>query len=796
MKSTLTILALTALAYFSCSPFLPAQPEDLTQVWPAQWIAPANAPWKSYAMHRFRKTIELDTVPEQLVVHSSGDNRYQLFVNGERVTYGPQRGDLNHWYYESTDIAPYLKPGKNVLAVQVLNYGSHPPDAQMSVQTGFVLAADDQSFRFLNTGKGWKAIYDPSYSPNLVDGSQVQGYYGGGSREMVDGQQLYWGWSDLDYNDSQWPAAKRVESAFAKTCIWVSRWKLTPRTLPHETLTDQRFQSVRRSEGVVIPKGFPQKAAPVTIPAKTRTILVFDQGVMTTAYPVLQVSGGKGASIRLEYVEAPNIGPVKDRNKGHRGEIAGKELIGYYDQFTADGGKKRLYEPIWWRAFRYIEMTVETQEEPLVIEDFYSRFSTYPFTTEASFRIEGIPEAEQDTLDKILEVGERTIRLCAHDTYMDCPYYEESQFEGDTRVQALVSYVLFGDASLGKNAIEQFSWSLNSEGFLSARYPTNSTYYIPNYSLYWIGMLHDYMMYAGDKSFIRQKLPVARILLGYFLDRLREDGTVRRPDYHNFVDWAFPRGEAPFDDNGYSALVDLHLLLALQWAMELETYAGDFHYYNQYQSAAEGLMEAIPKYYWNSSRQLYTDTPEGIHYSTHTNHLAILTGIVQGEAAAQLMRRALTDTTLTQPTVYWQFYQLEALQAAGLGQEYLDNLGIWKTMLRAGVTTWPETTLRSRSECHAWGASPNYHLYTITAGVKPAAPGFEAVRVAPQLGEGQTLQCTHPHPKGNIKLALKKENGKLIGTVELPAGTTGELITETGAIELTTGSNRLNLTKH
>ena len=155
------------------------------------------------------------------------------------------------------------------------------------------------------------------------------------------------------------------------------------------------------------------------------------------------------------------------------------------------------------------------------------------------------------------------------------------------------------------------------------------------------------------------------------------------------------------------------------------------------------------------------------------------------------MRRALTDTTLTQPTVYWQFYQFEALRAAGLGQEYLDHLGIWKTMLRAGVTTWPETSLRSRSECHAWGASPNYHLYTITAGIKPASAGFEAVQIAPRIKEGQRLQCTHPHPKGSIRLDLRRKDGKLKGNVDLPAGTTGALITKEGVVELTTGSNTL-----
>ncbi|MGC9343560.1 MAG: hypothetical protein ACP5E3_12720 [Bacteroidales bacterium] len=150
--------------------------------------------------------------------------------------------------------------------------------------------------------------------------------------------------------------------------------------------------------------------------------------------------------------------------------------------------ENKTYIPFWWRAFRYIELVVQTKDIPLEIQSFSSIASSYPFITKADFQTHG---SEGGKYDKILEIGERTIRCCAHESFMDCPYYEESHFEGDTRVQALVSYANFGDPSLGKNAIEQFSWSLNSEGFLSARYPTNSTYYIPSYSLYWIGMLFD-----------------------------------------------------------------------------------------------------------------------------------------------------------------------------------------------------------------------------------------------------------------------------------------------------------------
>lgn len=788
MKVRLSLLFIVSIMGYAG---LWAQPEDLTQVWPAKWIAPEGAPWKSYAVHRFRKAFDLEKVPDKLLVHSSGDNRYQLFVNGQRVTYGPQRGDLNHWYYETTDIAPYLITGKNIIAAQVLNYGSHPPDAQMSVQTGFVLAANDKAFRFLNTNQSWKATHDPSYAPNLIGNDQVQGYYGGGSREIVDGRNFIWGWEMPDYTDTDWGAAYPVESAFAKTCIWASRWKLTPRTLPHERLQTQRFASVRRSEGATIPKGFPEAAKPFSIPANTKATLVFDQAVLTTAYPVLTVSEGEGAVVTMRYVEAPVIGPPKKRNKGHRDEIEGKDFFGYFDRFIADGGENRTYEPFWWRAFRYIEMTIETQDAPLIIEDFHSIFSTYPFETKAQFTVNGLPDNSMDTLNQILEVGERTLRLCAHESFMDCPYYEESQFEGDTRVQALISYVLFGDVSLGKNAIEQFSWSLNSEGFLSARYPTNSTYYIPNYSLYWIGMLYDYMMYTEDSAYLRKKLPVSRVILTYFLDRLRADGTVKRPEYHNFVDWSFPKGEAPFDENGYAALVDLHLLMTLQWAIALEDYAGEPYFKDQYQTIANQLKTAITKQYWSAEHALFADTPDKDKFSVHTNHLAILTELVKGEAASKLMEKVLSDQSLTPPTVYWQFYQFEALQKAGLGKGYLNNMDLWKTMLRAGVTTWPETSLKSRSECHAWGASPNYHLYTITAGIRPASPGFKTIEIAPQMDPGQELKTQHPHPNGTIELDLTRSVDGIQGTILLPMGTSGKLITNDGSIDLNPGINTL-----
>src|SRR5436309_6120654 len=117
-----------------------------------------------------------------------------------------------------------------------------------------------------------------------------------------------------------------------------------------------------------------------------------------------------------------------------------------------------LFRPLWWRTYRYLELSVDTREDPLTLEDLRGVFTAYPFTRKARF------DAGEPELDRILDVGWRTARLCAHETYMDCPYYEQLQYVGDTRIQALVSYYASGDDRLARNGIEQNDELRTSEG--------------------------------------------------------------------------------------------------------------------------------------------------------------------------------------------------------------------------------------------------------------------------------------------------------------------------------------------
>ena len=73
-------ISLLVLLSFIFSSSVCGQSVDLSQIWPAHWIAHPDGPHKEYAVFHFRKTFELDEVPDSLIIHTSGDNRYQLYI--------------------------------------------------------------------------------------------------------------------------------------------------------------------------------------------------------------------------------------------------------------------------------------------------------------------------------------------------------------------------------------------------------------------------------------------------------------------------------------------------------------------------------------------------------------------------------------------------------------------------------------------------------------------------------------------------------------------------------------------
>ena len=777
----------------------PLNPKLLAARWRAFWIASSNSS-SGPGVYYFRREIELQNVPPHFWVHVSADNRFLLHVNRKYVAEGPARGDLFHWRFETVDLAPYLAPGKNIISALVWNLGEQAPVAQMSSRTGFLLQGDTEAESALNTGKGWQVREEKGRA--AIGHRGTRGYYAAGPAEKIDGRLIDWTWDHADVASSNWEEPRLLGPAATREARDApNSWELVQDSLPAMEHRSVEAGTVVRVEGAQsqLPPAFP--AAPLTIPANTQVKLLLDRKELQTAYPVLTLSGGRDSEINVTYSEALYDAQGK---KGNRDEIEGRHIEGITDQFIADGGNDRNFEPLWWRTWRYLQIEVTTKDQPLQLNSLRAWFTAYPFEAKATI------DADIPQLDRIWQTGWRTARLNAHETYMDAPYWEQLQYVGDTRIQALISYVVAGDPRLARQAISNIDDSRTPEGITESRYPSGLPQFIPPFSLLWVNMLHDYWMYVDDLAFVKETLPHTRTVLDWYASHLRPDGLLGKMNWWQFGDWTatYKGGVPPQDAEGGSTFLTLQFIGALQEAAELESQYGSQERAGEYKAIIQKASDALNRENWDAAHGLFADTPAKNSWSQDANILAVVSDVAPLDQRKSIIRRLLQSKPneavefegisippMSAPSYYFRFYLSRAIEHAGFGDLYLSQLQPWYDMLKLGLTTWAETPEPTRSDSHAWSASPNYDLLTIVAGIKPAAPGFAKVQIAPHLQGLHHLDASMPSPRGLIQVAYKEDNGGWNATLTLPAGLEGSFLWKDKTYPLHAGKQTLSLTR-
>jgi alpha-L-rhamnosidase len=794
MKKILVLsLALLVLADREASAQFPD--ELLKYLWSAQWITAAAAPQRDEVVLHFRKIIDLPQAPQHFVIHVSADNQFLLQVNQQRVGTGPNRGDLAHWKYETYDIGSTLHAGKNVLAATVWNFGVRTPLAQISDRTAFVLHGDTKVEQVADTNETWDVEQEKAFSTQLPNSELSKFYYVAEPATRTDGRTFDWQWN-AESNGGDWKKASPIGHASIEGgSLQNDNWQLVPDALPAMQEEWRPAGRVVRATGMDMPEGFPGKA--FSVPANSKVSLLVDNGVLTTGFPELTLSGGKSATARLSYTEAL----VDDKGeKGNRNEITGKHLAGVFDEFIADGSNTRVFMPLGWKTWRYVQLDIETADQSLRVDGLRTLFTAFPFEERAHF------ESDDPGLKPIWDIGWRTARLDAHDTYMDTPYWERMQYIGDTRIQSLISYTVAGDDRLARQAIQAFNNSRFSDGITRSRHPSSVRQVIPTFSLLWVGMVHDFWMYRSDPDFVKAQLSGTRAVLDWFLQRQRPDGLAGNIPWWPFVDWGsdFAFGNPPFDDNGGSSIISLQMAEALRYAADLENGYGDHTRAKMYSAAAERAINAVRNLCWNKQYGIFADTPAQKHFSQHANILAVWLDVIPAAQQKEFLAKIISVTdpgfksasslpAMTNATYYFRFYLARALDHAGMGDEYLKLLVPWRQMVSLGLTTWAEQPEPTRSDSHAWSAHPNYDLLTIVAGIRPKSPGFAAVSIEPHLGELKHISSAVPHAKGMIEAEYTVTESGVTARILLPPGLPGELLWHDKTIPLHEGNQQLQL---
>jgi GNAT superfamily N-acetyltransferase len=721
-------------------------------------------------------------------VHVTADTRYILFVNGKRILFGPAKSYLHEYNYETINIAPFLVPGqKNVLAAKVLRYSPVKEGNMGMVRAGiggFILHESSGLLGVSTTeGSGWKCL--PDDSVRILSSSEWNRALGPAFmqiNEEVDGSLAVEGWLDGDYDDSAWLDAERSSLKTPMLPI-LEPWRLVPRSIPLFPETEGRFsaivkpsseqpgldlagswRSLLRNDGSGI----------VEIPPNTRTAVILENESLITAFLELRFRGGAGSIVTVRCAECFEYPPPEGnpnpfaRNKGNRADTSGI-LVGPEDSYTVSSSssteQERTYEPFWFRTFRYVQLTVSTHSQSLQITRLAYRRTHYPLPITTS--LSNIPLIES----KKWTISLDTLLNCMQETYTDCPFYEQNQFAFDSRLQMLYSYQLSSDDRLAKKTINEFHASRRgSDGLVETHFPTPFPgVTIPIFSLSWVLMLWDHVMYTVDteasKRFVKRYLGGIDSVLNYFDSRISDaySGMVGRfgdvdsanDEIWAFVDWTaewsvlgpgghFKHLAVPpaYRRTGVASYNSLFYAYVLKKAAEMCEFVGRAGLAEEYRARAESVNEAVRRHCLRTDedgKEILVDGPDSpaTERSQHVAVFAVLSGALTGSRARALLRRALHPDTrggYVKASYAQTFYLLEAAVQVGLYDELRGTLvQPWTEMVDLNLTTWAESAAMPRSDCHGWSCVPIYDTVANVVGLRPAVPGYGRVRFEPRL---------------------------------------------------------------
>jgi hypothetical protein len=697
--------------------------------WPAWWVAPQGSlepPLVFAARCRF----QTETGHAPIRIHVSADERFELYLDGQLVARGPERGDFNNYFFQSYDLRD-LPRGDHLLTARVWAMGDAAPIAQLSAGPAFLLAAEGPWGDLLSTGiaawetrriEGIEIRHHPHIGPDGFTGKKIK----------LNARRYPFGFENDQAPGSNWaPARKRYAATtgvptdrhalrtlragmlpdMLRKPIPAMKVRFAEQLADEVDLSNHRCLTPNQSEPLsTATQNWLEGKSALQIGPHTRLRAILDLDEYYCAYPYLVASGGDGAEVQLGWAESLYTNPGLGE-KGDRNEIDGKFFRGYADEFVLDGGEHRHLNTLWWQAGRYLQLHIKTGNRPVTLHSLSLEETRYPLGEPR------LPETNDPRLASAIQLGRRALECSLHETFMDCPYYEQLSYVGDTRLEALVVMTCYDDDRPVRKAIELFDSSRLPSGFTQSRYPCRVMQVIPTFSMIWVGMVHDFLRLRKDVPFVRGRMPGVRAVMDACLAHVNpETNLLANPPGWNFMDWAptfvdgMPVGDGP------SGSINWLFAMALRWWAELEEQVGEPELAARARRWLGNVVPAIDGAFWDEFRGAWSEDLEHQKFSEHAQALAIKgsSDTMNPELSARC-GRAVQSLSDPQPdfapaTIYFTHYVIEALRRCGDHAAIERRLDLWRSLTHTGLRCLPEQPEPTRSDCHGWGAHILYHL--------------------------------------------------------------------------------------
>lgn len=660
--------------------------------------------------YTFRKQVFLtDSNSNKAVISIFASSRYILHINGKYICEGPCRGTQYVKYYDEITTDEF-KDGVNEITVKVL-FTPQQFTTVFSLPKPALVCDISLGKEKIVSDSTWECVYNAGNAAVYHNMMMSLPPY-----EKIDTSV-----EDIHMETVQ---AEKIE-------FGGKLYSVVGAAIP--------FALDKRP----IPMLYPQESISFNVAKSGDAFIEYDAGKYTTAKLSFLIK--KHSTVKIIYAECYET----ESGKKKRDDTSGF-LNGYFD-IVHTGESDYVFEPFWFRAFRYIR--IEAVNPQKTVKAIDGKFIHYPVKIGADF------ECSDSFMNEMWKVSINTLLCCMHEIIVDCPYYEQQQYVMDSAIECSALMRLSSDWLPVRKCITEFAASQQPNGLLLGNYPANYTQIITGFSFFWVYFLEHYLDVSGDLDFVYGQAGTMHKILNYFEMQVRKYGYIKKSEYWDFVDWTsdWSDGTPAIESGEALTIYNMYYAYALKCAEKICLNIGEKHFAEEYSKRYLRIKNTINELCFDKDKCLYKDGSKLQTYSIHTVIMAILADLTGDEYRGKFIRQ-LQNKEITQCSFSMGYYLFRAFEKGGQYKgafEFFDN---WKKMLELNCTTWCENPDNPRSECHAWSCAPIYEFSANILGVKTTL-GDEIV-IQPNIGTLNYARGTVPTRFGNVEVDWKISGGE------------------------------------
>lgn len=751
---------------------------------PAKWIWLPSERCLPNTFVLFRRELDLTAPPRKATGWLTADSRYKLTVNGQRVQWGPAPSDPRWPEVDPCDLAGLLRPGRNVIGVEVCYFGAGDGTWAMGAP-GFIfkLELDNQ---VIVSDRSWQTYLDRAHRPGMY-----RRWFLRALQEEFDARLHPVGWDTPEYQPgAQWVPAMELRGSATTPAIFAGGPEyllgaddasqqtatgqitppiapaLRPRSIPllRETIVAAERVETGRVTWHRDPNDWFESRMPgcFTIapdPTVAGAVPAPNEGFYYTyrlpeqmvGFPRLRIEAPAGAIVELI---------VRESHDPLNGPRWLDTYIFHWTRFICREGVNE-FETFDFESFRWLQLHVRNAARPVTIREVGCRRRQYPWPHRAEIK------CAEPALQRLFEASINTLHNSCQETVVDGMGRERQQYSGDCGHQLHAVRAAFGDTKLSARYLTTYSQGLTLDGFFLDCWPgydrlarlmqrqMGATIWGPILD-HGIGFVFDcwnYRMETGDRAALEEPYPRLQRFARYLAGLRQADGLL--PVENVGIPSVWIDHHAYRHQRHKQCAFNLYAAAMLQHALAplAELFGDDPAPARQ---LGRELQTATVARFWDRRQRLFVVGDDRL--CDRSLATAILFDQCPGGDTAAAAR-ALVDCPPTMGLSYpanavWRYW---ALAKVGRTDVIVGDLrSKWATMNsvihnNTLQENW-ETTLDGGDQFSHCPLAPLIVLYHCLAGIRPTTAGYATCEIAPRLADLGDLELVAHTPRGPIRL--------------------------------------------